>query len=96
MSEVEISVEVQQEFSSDKGKGIARLDADSMKRLDMSSGDIIEIQGQRRTYAKCLESPKAGHAHGILNTDGLIRSNAKISIGNRIYIKKTRLLEQER
>ena len=88
MSEIEISVEVQSEFPSDKGKGIARLDTDSMKRLDLSSGDIIEIQGQRKTYSKCLASSKKNHAHGILNIDGLIRSNARISIGNRIYIKK--------
>ena len=88
MSELEISVEVQSEFLPDKGKGIARLDADSMARLDISSGDIIEIQGQRKTYSKCLASPKKNHAHGILNIDGLIRSNAGIKIGNRIYIKK--------
>ena len=88
MSEIEISVEVQSEFPSDKGKGIARLDTDSMKRLELISGDIIEIQGQRKTYSKCLASPKENNAHGILNIDGLIRSNAGISIGNRIYIKK--------
>jgi len=88
VSELEISVEVQSEFLPDKGKGIARLDADSMARLDISSGDIVEIQGQRKTYSKCLASPKKNHAHGILNIDGLIRSNAGIKIGNRIYIKK--------
>ena len=88
MSEIEISVEIQSEYLSDKGKGIARLDADSMKRLDVSSGDIVEIQGQRKTYSKCLVSPKEKQGHGILNIDGLIRSNAGIGIGNRIYIKK--------
>ena len=88
MSELEISVEVQSEFLPDKGKVIARLDADSMKRLDISSGDIIEIQGQRKTYSKCLASPKKNHVHGILNIDGLIRNNAGINIGSIIYIKK--------
>ena len=88
MSELELNIEVQSEFLPDKGKGIARLDTDSMKRLDISSGDIIEIQGQRKTYSKCLASPKKNHANGILNIDGLIRSNAGINIGNRIYIKK--------
>jgi transitional endoplasmic reticulum ATPase len=88
VSELEISVEVQSEFLPDKGKGIARLDADSMKRLDISSGDIIEIQGQRKTYSKCLASPKKNHVHGILNIDGLIRNNAGINIGSIIYIKK--------
>ena len=88
MSELELSVEVQSEFLSDRGKGIARLDAESMKRLDLSSGDIIEIQGQRKTYSKCLASPKKNHVHGILNIDGLIRNNAGVDIGSIIYIKK--------
>jgi len=88
MSELEFSVEVRSEFLPDKGKGIARLDDDSMKRLDLSSGDVIEIQGSRKTYSKCLASPKKNHVPGILNIDGLIRSNAGIKIGNRIYIKK--------
>ena len=58
MSQLEFSVEVRSEFLPDKGKGIARLDDESMKRLDLSSGDIIEIQGPRKTYSKCLASPK--------------------------------------
>ena len=88
MSNVEISVEVQGASFSDKGKGIARLDADSMKRLGIPSGGIIEIQGQRKTYAKCLANQKENGMTGILNIDDLICSNAKITIGNRIYIKR--------
>jgi len=88
VNDIEISVEVQTEFLSDKGKGIARLDTNSMKRLGLSSGDIIEIQGQRKTYSKCLANPKKNLTNGILNIDGLIRSNARITIGSIIYIKK--------
>ncbi|MDH3339773.1 MAG: hypothetical protein OEL84_00655 [Nitrosopumilus sp.] len=93
MTETEISVEVKSGFLPDKGKGIARLDRDSMKLLDLSSGDIIEIQGQRKTYSKCLAVPEKNNSLGILNIDGLIRSNAGISIGNRIYIKKITVLD---
>ncbi len=88
MNQIEIGVEIQSEFLSDKGKGIARLDAHSMKHLNLFSGDVIEIQGRRKTYSKCLASPKENHSRGILNIDGLIRSNAGINTGNRIYIKK--------
>ena len=88
MSDTEIGVEIQAASFSDKGKGIARLDTDSMRRLGIPSGGIIEIQGQKKTYAKCLQSPKENHIPGILNIDGLIRSNARIDIGSRIYIKR--------
>jgi len=88
VAETEISVEIKSGFLPDKGRGIARLDNDSMKLLDLSPGDIIEIQGRRKTYSKCLATPEKNHSRGILNIDGLIRSNAGINIGNRIYIKK--------
>jgi transitional endoplasmic reticulum ATPase len=88
VSGTEIAVEIQNASASDRGKGIARLDADSMRRLGIPSGGIIEIQGQRKMYAKCLQSQKENHTFGILNLDVLIRSNAGICIGSRIYIKR--------
>jgi transitional endoplasmic reticulum ATPase len=91
VSGTEIGVEIQAASFSDKGKGIARLDADSMRRLGIHSGGIIEIQGQRKTYAKCLASPKEIHTPGILNIDELVRSNAGIDIGSRVYIKRTQV-----
>ena len=88
MTEKEISVEIQAGFAVDKGKGIARLDKDSMRRLELSPGDIIEIQGLRKTYSKCLTGPEKEQTHGIINIDRLICSNAGIGIGSRIYVKK--------
>jgi len=96
MAEKELSVEIQTGYLSDKGKGIARLDANSMNRLDLSPGDIMEIQGRRRTYSRCLQRSEKGYDQGVLNVDGLIRKNAGVEIGNRIYIKKILTLEAEK
>ena len=53
---MEIGVEIQEGYSLDKGKAVARLDKDSMKQIEISNGQIIEIQGNRRTCAKCFPS----------------------------------------
>ena len=45
-------------FAVNKGKGIARLDSNFMKCLGLSPGDIIEIQGLRKTYSKCFAGPE--------------------------------------
>ena len=95
MAEKELSVGIQAGYLSDKGKGIARLDVNSMNHLDLSPGDIIEIQGRRRTYSKCLPRSEKDY-DGVLNIDGLIRKNAGVEIGNRIYIKKILTLEAEK
>ncbi len=88
MSQKEISVEIQDATEFDKGKGIARLDVDSMRRLGIPSGGIIEIQGPRKTYAKCLQSKKKNPVLGALDVDVLIRSNCGVELGGRIYIKR--------
>jgi transitional endoplasmic reticulum ATPase len=88
VGDTEISVEIQAASFSDKGKGIARLDINSMRCLGIPSGGIIEIQGQRKTYAKCLQSTKEDTIPGILNIDELMCSNAGIGIGSRIYVKR--------
>ena len=82
---MEIGVGIQEGYSLDKGKAVARLDNDSMKQMEISNGQIIEIQGNRRTFAKCFPSTES--AGGNLKVDSLIRHNAQIQIGNRIYVK---------
>lgn len=88
MSGTEIAVEIQDASHSDRGKGIARLDGSSMKSLGIPSGGIIEVQGQKKSYAKCLQSQNEKQVPGILYIDVLTRSNAGIGIGSRIYIKR--------
>ena len=83
---MELGVGVQEGYSLDKGKAVARLDKDSMKQLEASNGQIIEIQGNRRTFAKCFPSTEDTGAN--LKIDSLIRHNAQIQIGNRIYVRK--------
>ena len=83
---MEIGVGIQEGYSIDKGKAVARLDKDSMKQIEASNCQIIEIQGNRRTCAKCFPSTES--MGGNLKIDSLIRHNAQIQIGARIYIKK--------
>ena len=52
---MEIGVGIQEGYSLDKGKAVARLDKESMKQMEISNGQIIEIQGNRKTFAKCFQ-----------------------------------------
>ena len=83
---MEIGAEIQEGYSTDKGKAVARLDKESMKKIEAANGQIIEIQGTRRTYAKCL--PSIESSGGNLKTDSITRYNAQVQIGARIYVKK--------
>ena len=49
-----LSLKVLEAYTRDVGRGLARIDYDSMDSLSASTGDVIEIRGKRRTVAKCL------------------------------------------
>ncbi|MGZ8855078.1 MAG: hypothetical protein ACXW07_03990, partial [Nitrososphaeraceae archaeon] len=48
------SLKVLEAYTRDVGRGIARIDYDTMDSLAVSTGDVVEIRGKRRTTAKCL------------------------------------------
>ena len=52
MSENELSLKVLEAYTRDVGRGVARIDYDSMDTLTSSTGDVIENKGKRRTVAK--------------------------------------------
>ena len=51
MSENNLSLKVLEAYTRDVGRGVARIDYDSMDHLSASTGDVIEIKGKRRTVA---------------------------------------------
>jgi len=85
------SLKVLEDYTRDVGKGIARIDYDSMDSLGASTGDIIEIKGKRRTVAKCLPLDPSDAGKGIVRIDRLIRHNAKIRIGQYVLVKQVTL-----
>jgi transitional endoplasmic reticulum ATPase len=54
VSQNTLSLKVLEAYTRDVGRGVARIDYDSMDSLGASTGDVIEIRGKRRTVAKCL------------------------------------------
>ena len=75
-------------YTRDVGRSIARLDPESIEKLDLSDGDFLEIRGTSTTAAKCLPLYPSDWCTGILRIDGLIRHNAGISVGEPVEIKK--------
>lgn len=70
------------------GKGIARLDPELMKILDIRMGDIAEIDGNRKTVVKILPGFPEDANRGIIRIDGSTRRNAGTSIDERVNIRK--------
>ncbi len=85
---MEVTLKVNQAYPSDSGRGIARLDPDTMLKLQISPGDIIEIEGARKTVAKVWRAPKRDWGKNIIRVDRFIRENAGVGVGDVVKVRK--------
>ncbi len=84
----ELTLKVNQAYPSDSGRGIARLDPDAMLRLRISPGDVIEIEGKRKTVAKVWRAPKRDWGKSIIRIDRFIRENAGVGVGDLVKVRR--------
>ena len=96
MSQNALSLKVLEAYTRDVGRGVARIDYDSMDTLTASTGDVIEIKGKRRTVAKCLPLYPSDEGKGIIRIDGLGRNNSGIAIGDTISVRKIKAIAAEK
>ncbi len=96
MAENGLTLKVLEAYTRDVGRGVARIDYDSMDTLNASTGDVIELKGKRRTVAKCLPLYPSDEGKGIIRIDGLGRNNAGIAIGDTIEVKKIKAVAGEK
>ncbi len=83
-----IKLKVLEALQDDAYKGVARIDTEVMRALNLQRGDIISIKGEKETVAIVDRSYPADIGEGIIRIDGLTRKNAKTGIGEKIAVKK--------
>src|SRR4030095_11501217 len=81
------ALKVLEAYTRDVGRGVSRIDYESMDSVGVSTGDVIEVRGgKRRTVAKCLPLYPSDEGKGIIRVDGLLRNNAGVAIGDTVEI----------
>ncbi|MDZ7701473.1 MAG: CDC48 family AAA ATPase [Halobacteriales archaeon] len=92
----EVQLEVSKAYPNDSGRGIARLDPDTLLHLKLSPGDIIEIEGGERTAAKVWRADRQDWNTDTVRIDGFTRQNADVGIGERVTIRKAEATKAEK
>ncbi|HEY7108316.1 MAG TPA: CDC48 family AAA ATPase [Nitrososphaeraceae archaeon] len=91
------SLKVLEAYTRDVGRGVSRIDYESMDAVGVSTGDVIEVKGgKRRTVAKCLPLYPSDEGKGIIRVDGLLRNNAGVAIGDTVEIAKIKAVPAEK
>jgi transitional endoplasmic reticulum ATPase len=97
-----LDLKILEAYTRDVGRGVARIDYDSMDSLIASTGDVIEIRGgeksksTRRTVAKCLPLYPSDEGKRIIRIDGLVRNNTGLAIGDTVVVKKIKAIPAEK
>ncbi|MEI7616725.1 MAG: AAA family ATPase, partial [Actinomycetota bacterium] len=81
-------LKVKEALSKDVGRVIARIDPADMKILQLEVGEIIEIEGKRKTPAKVMPSYSEDRGKKIIQIDGISRENALISLDEKVKVIK--------
>ncbi len=84
----EVQLEVDKAYPNDSGRGIARLDPDTLLHLKLSPGEIITIEGGETTAAKVWRADRNDWNTDTVRIDGFTRQNADVGIGERVTIHK--------
>ncbi len=82
------AIKVAELKAGETGRGIVRLDPALMDILSIKVGDIVQIDGNKKTVAKVLRGAPEDANLGIIRMDGATRRNAGVSLDERVGIKK--------
>ena len=93
MESSEKVLKVAEAKSKDAERGIARVDPAVMEVLDITAGDVIQIEGKKRTVAIVWPGYPEDANRGVIRIDGTIRRNAQASIDEKVAIRKVTVKE---
>ncbi|MDP1774574.1 MAG: CDC48 family AAA ATPase [Methylobacter sp.] len=87
MSE-ELKLKVAEALPKDAGRGYARLDPADMAKLNLSVGDIVQLNSKKGMgIAKLMPTYPDMRNKGIVQLDGLTRRNAGLSLDEKVQIE---------
>ena len=71
----------------DAGRGIVRLSQGAMAELGVETGDVVTLDGRRKTVGKVFPA-YAADPDTIIRIDGNIRANAGVGINDRVTVDR--------
>ncbi len=71
------------------GRSVCQLPYELVKELGISNGDLVELEGRRKTGAIVWPSVR-DKGHRIVRLDGLLRTNTGTSVGEEVTVRPLR------
>ena len=84
----DIALRVQEAKKRDIGRNIARIDQETMEKLNIKTGDVIALVGKKESAGIAWPSYPQDNGLGIIRIDSRLKKNTGTSIDETIQIKK--------
>lgn len=91
-----VTLKISEAKSYDAGRGIARIDPEVAREMGLQTGDVIGIEGTKRTAALIWPGYPEDNNTGIIHIDGTVRRNAGVSIDDKVQIRKIQTAPAEK
>jgi len=92
----EIVLRVEDPDPSHVGRNIITLDKRTKESLGVTSGDIIEIEGTKKTAAVIWPARAEDEGKTVIRMDNLIRNNSGVGLGEKVTVRKAHYVEAKR
>ncbi|MBW2989962.1 CDC48 family AAA ATPase [Candidatus Woesearchaeota archaeon] len=95
-AENEIKLKVAEAIQDDVNKGIVRIDNSFMQQIGIRPGDIVEIEGEKKTVAIADRAYPGDIGLNIIRADGIVRRNATTGIGELVKVRRGQVKEAKK
>ena len=77
------------------GRGMALVDPKVMEEVDLSTGDVIEISGKKKSYVLLWSSQREDQGKKLIRIDGYTRNNIGVGIDDIVSVRKVNVKKAE-
>jgi transitional endoplasmic reticulum ATPase len=84
----EIRLKVMESVQEDVNKGIVKIDSSYLRKIGANPGDVVQINGMRKTVAIVDRAYPGDIGLNIIRMDGNSRNNARTSVGEFVEVIK--------
>ncbi len=83
-----LSLRVVEALKKDMGLHVVRIDKQDMGRLGLRPGDIVLMQGTKRTLARAMHTLMYDRGNSQIQMDGVLRENAGVGLDDSVEVTR--------
>lgn len=90
-----MELKILEAYTRDVGRGVARIDYNTMDKLSCATGDTILIEGKSNGVARCMPLYPSDEDKEIIRMDNLLRTTTRTEVADTVKISKIKAQRAE-